>query len=204
MMFLKPSEKKKSNSRKTLFLISSLLFGSAILRVVVGANSAIALETSEPDMLAMTHADADSEYSGVCEPAPELADILAELAERESRVADREKKIKSHFATLKLAETEIQKNLVALEQAEKDLEKTMALAAVAAETDLTQLTTVYENMKPKKAAELFQEMPPEFAAGFLGRMRPDSAAAIMAGLDANIAYSISVVLAGRNANAAKE
>ncbi len=46
-------------------------------------------------------------------------------------------------------------------------------------------------------------MAPEFAAGFLGRMRPDAAAAVLAGLKPDKAYSISVMIAGRNATAPK-
>ena len=55
-----------------------------------------------------------------------------------------------------------------------------------------------------QAAALFQLMEPSFAAGFLGRMRADAAAAILAGLEPDLAYSISVVLAGRNANVPRE
>ena len=62
---------------------------------------------------------------------------------------------------------------------------------------------IHENMKPKDAAALFEEMAPEFAAGFLGRMRPDAAGAVMAGLDPKTAYTISVLLAGRNADVPK-
>jgi flagellar motility protein MotE (MotC chaperone) len=47
-------------------------------------------------------------------------------------------------------------------------------------------------------------MTPEFAAGFMARMRPDAAAAIMAGLEPATAYSISVVIAGRNARVPTE
>jgi flagellar motility protein MotE (MotC chaperone) len=57
-------------------------------------------------------------------------------------------------------------------------------------------------MKPKDASLLFERMSPDFAAGFLGRMRPDAAAAIMSGLPPELGYSISVLLAGRNADAA--
>ena len=80
----------------------------------------------------------------------------------------------------------------------------MAYADTAAEGDLARLTAVYENMKPKDAAALFEEMDPDFAAGFLGRMRADSAAGIMAGLSPPVAYSVSVLLAGRNANVPKK
>jgi flagellar motility protein MotE (MotC chaperone) len=49
---------------------------------------------------------------------------------------------------------------------------------------------------------LFERMSPDFAAGFLGRMRPEAAAAIMSGLPPELGYSISVLLASRNADAA--
>ena len=48
-----------------------------------------------------------------------------------------------------------------------------------------------------------EEMEPSFAAGFLARMRSDVAAGIMAGLKPETAYTISVILAGRNAKAPK-
>jgi flagellar motility protein MotE (MotC chaperone) len=59
-------------------------------------------------------------------------------------------------------------------------------------------------MKPADAAALFQAMAPEFAAGFLGRMQPASAAAVISGMPTDQAYSISVLIAGRNALAPTE
>lgn len=47
-------------------------------------------------------------------------------------------------------------------------------------------------------------MDPGFAAGFLGRMRPEAAAGIMTGLSPETAYTISVVLAGRNADVPRD
>jgi flagellar motility protein MotE (MotC chaperone) len=83
------------------------------------------------------------------------------------------------------------------------LKKTLAIADGAAEKDLAKLTAVYEAMRPADAAALFQTMAPEFAAGFLGRMRPEIAAAVLAGMNPGKAYSISVLIAGRNATAPK-
>ena len=82
--------------------------------------------------------------------------------------------------------------------AETRLRQVMSLAEGAAEGDVAQLTAVYAAMKPKEAAAVFEEMDPAFAAGFLGRMKPDAAAQIVAGLSPGKAYSISVILAGRN------
>ncbi len=105
---------------------------------------------------------------------------------------------------LTIAESEIQQKIVELGDAEAALSDLMAVASTAAEDDLNRLTQVYENMKAQDAAALFETMEPAFSSGFLGRMRPESAAAIMTNLTPETAYLISLVLAGRNANAPVE
>jgi flagellar motility protein MotE (MotC chaperone) len=99
---------------------------------------------------------------------------------------------------LRLAETKLDEKLEALAEAERRLRETNALADGAAAADLERLTRMYERMKPKEAAALFETMDPNFAAGFLGQMRPDAAAEILAGLSPQKAYTVSLVLAGRN------
>jgi flagellar motility protein MotE (MotC chaperone) len=56
-------------------------------------------------------------------------------------------------------------------------------------------------MDAADAAALFSQMDPGFAAGFLGRMQADAAAGVMAELDPGVAYTISVLIATRNASA---
>ena len=105
---------------------------------------------------------------------------------------------------LEIAESAIETKLAALVDAEEKLRETLALADGASEGDLTRLTSVYEKMKPKDAAALFEEMDPAFAAGFLGRMRPETAAGVLARLSPTAAYTISVMLAGRNATVPRD
>ena len=125
--------------------------------------------------------------------------MLTAFREREARLTARETELEDRMRALEIADAAVEKKLVALLEAEEKLKATLSLADGASENDLTRLTTVYEQMKPKDAAALFEEMAPEFAAGFLARMKPDAAAAVMAGLDPNTAYSISVIMAGKNA-----
>ena len=178
-----------------------ILFGSAILRLS-GSGAAIALELkeqmqSDPE----DHASAEVEVKDL---TPDLVALLAETKEREARLIEREAKLEERIQALALIESAVAADLKRLEQAEAELRATMAQANKAAETDIGQLTSVYENMKPEQAAALFERMEPSFAAGFLGRMRSDQAAAILAGLEPDLAYSISVVLAGRNADVPRE
>lgn len=130
--------------------------------------------------------------------------MLSALETREERLRDRENRMTMRLRALQLADARIEEKLAALKASEAALRATIALADEAAESDLIRLTSVYENMKPKDAAALFETMDPGFAAGFLGRMRPEAAAGIMTGLSPETAYTISVVLAGRNADVPRD
>ena len=198
-MTQKPAKRRLKPARGALWIIAALLLSSGVIRISTGTGPALAREVE-----ALIDNTPEPAESLKCETSESIAKVLEALGTRKDSLDRREAAFADRVAALSLAEQEIQKNLIALEAAETELSQTLALADTAAEDDLARLTAVYENMKPKEAAALFEEMAPDFAAGFLGRMRPDSAAAIMAGLKAPTAYTISVMLAGRNANVPTE
>jgi flagellar motility protein MotE (MotC chaperone) len=107
--------------------------------------------------------------------------------------------VENRVAALAVSQAAITARIEEMTAVENELKKTLKIADGAAEADLARLTAVYEAMKPSDAAKVFTKMAPEFAAGFLGRMAPGSAAAVLAGMPADEAYSISVLIAGRNA-----
>lgn len=187
--------------RGSLMIIGFLLFGSAFIRVGLETGKAVATENPFLETTLRESGEATSQPQQ--ENTETLSKMLIAFQEREAKIALQEEQIAIKKQALDIAEEEIQRRLDVLQDAENKLRSMLALADSAAEDDLTTLTSVYENMKPKDAAALFEEMEPAFAAGFLGRMRPDAAAGIMAGLSPQVAYSISVILAGRNANAPK-
>ena len=189
---------KRKNGRGTLHIIAGLLVASAALRLGSGGTELVAEIASEE--IAVQPEIPRQVPTATAEMAPMLDAFRA----REERLSARENQLADRMQVLRLAEEEIQEKLTALTQAEEALRATLALADTAAESDLARLATVYENMKPKDAASLFTEMTPEFAAGFLGLMRPEVAAAIMSELESPVAYSISVMLAGRNASVPTE
>ena len=144
-------------------------------------------------------ASAGTGPEGCVAPPDDVAAVIRALTAREARVAAREAALDQRMSALSLAEAEFQEMQAELIAAEEELRSLVAFADTAAETDLARLTEVYENMEPDEASALFQQMTPEFAAGFLGRMRPEIAAAVLARLEPETAYTISVILAGRNA-----
>lgn len=191
---------KPRAGKRVLLVLSILLIVSGMIRLGAGTGAAIALElgdaSSDENALQSTEPDADI--------SPELVQLLKDVKQREERLKEREDAVEARMQVLALIEAEVGKDLDQLEQAESNLRATISSANQAAETDIQRLTAVYENMKSEQAAVLFSRMEPSFAAGFLGRMRPDSAAQILAGLEPDLAYSISVVLAGRNADVPTE
>lgn len=203
---VKVKAKKPGRSRSgTLMLLAIFLMGSAIVRLGMEAGPAIAREVAnlQDGKHEANEGGGKLNVAGMPSSA-ELQEMLAAFQEREAALEIRESEMEDRMKALDIADQAIEKKLAALEQAEEALRSTLALADGATESDVDQLTTVYEQMKPKESAALFEEMDPNFAAGFLARMRPEAAAGIMAGLSPEAAYTISVVMAGRNGGVPKE
>lgn len=139
-----------------------------------------------------------------CPPPLEPASMLAAFRERETQLDALELRLADREQVLRVAKIKIEEQIAELVGAEERLAETLAQADGAAEGDISRITAVYENMKPAKAAELFQTMDIEFASNFLIRMNPDAAAAILSSIEPETAYSISVMMASRNAGAPKQ
>ena len=182
--------------RGVLAVIGGLMVASGAVRIGDGTGAALARDAAATATAA--------EEAPLCESAEDVDALLAAFEGREARIERRETQVADRLQALSVAEAEIDRKLVELRQAEEALAETLALAETASESDLDRLVAVYESMKPADAAALFEEMAPDFAAGFVGRMEPQAAAAILAGLEPTTAYSISVVLAGRNARVPTE
>jgi flagellar motility protein MotE (MotC chaperone) len=187
--------KRRKPARGALAIVAIILASSGALRLGNGIGRALAEQPKA------THDMAAASTPENC-PAPPVA--LAEaMSLREQKLKTQEAAMAQRMAALSLADQAITKRLDELKSAEDEMKKTLTLADGAAENDLAKLTAVYEAMKPVDAAALFNKMDPTFASGFLGRMRPESAAAVLSGMDPDAAYTISVLIAGRNANAPK-
>lgn len=207
---MRGKSRKRIRGRGAILTIVLLLISSALMRLGGETGQAVAQALTQPmkavesEASDMTAEEIENGQLDEAQPSRvETSALLSALREREERVKALEQQIDVRRKALEVADAEITKRLAILEQAEANLRQTIALADGAAEDDLVSLTAVYENMKPKDAAALFATMEPGFAAGFLGRMRPDAAAAVMTGLPPEVAYSISVILAGRNAKVPK-
>lgn len=192
----------------SLLMIATLLLGSGFLRLAMEAGPALARAGEEKTKSSDSHGQPDMKaHNSPSGDVPDKAgfqQMLDAFREREARLAERERLLEERAHAVDIADKAVSAKLQELVDAESALRETLSLADGAVDKDIERLTVVYETMKPKEAAALFEEMAPEFAAGFLARMRPESAAQIMTGLSSEAAYTISVVMAGRNARAPRE
>ncbi len=184
---------RRGGGPRVLVIVAGLLVASAAVRLGDGVGRARAATGAA--------VPASVDAAQICAPGETPAALLQAIRDRTSALDARESAVGDREKAVGVAGAEIDRKLAALVAAEEKLARTVKIADAAAGEDVARLVSVYEKMKPKEAAPLFAEMAPDFAAGFLARMRPDAAAAILAGLDPKAAYTISVVLAGRNAAA---
>lgn len=181
--------------RGALVILALFLASSGALRIGGLVGAAVANAKSD-------QTEADATVPANC-PMPPAA-LLQALNEREAQVRGQEAAVADRLAALSLAQAALDARMEELTAAEVSLKEVLAIADGAAEQDLARLTAVYEAMKPTDAAALFDAMAPDFAAGFLARMQPAAAAAVLSGMPPDKAYSISALIAGRNAMAPKE
>ena len=183
-----------------LVLVAACFLGSGAIRIW-DSNAAFAEAVAEfsdaPDA-------SEPAMAASCPPPMEPNSMLLAFREREAQLDAFELQLADREQVLKVAKLKIEDQLAELEQAEQKLAATIAKADGAAEGDIARITTVYENMKPQNAADIFSTMDIEFASNFLIRMRPDAAASILANIEPDRAYSISVMMASRNAGVPKE
>ncbi|WP_233192763.1 MotE family protein [Acidimangrovimonas sediminis] len=217
----KATRPARRGTRGALSVVIGTFVIAGMLRLGVGVSAAVertsaapAAQTAGHDTgpavhgsdrtLAMASGHASATPSAACDATAGLAmPLVTALKAREARVATREAALDDRRQALALTEKVVNAKLAELKAAEEKLSKTLAIADTAAEKDVARLTQVYAAMKPKQASAVFEQMAPDFAAGFLGKMPAASAAAILSGLTPEKAYTVSVILAGRNAGAPK-
>lgn len=193
-----PAPRRRAG-RGALSLIIALFVLAGAIRVGSGVSAAVGAAPSP----AQDHGAAATPKQ--CSATEGLAmPLVTALKEREARAARLEAALNDRRQALAVTEKVVTEKLAALKAAEEKLAKTIAIADSAADKDVARLTEVYAAMKPKQASAVFEQMAPDFAAGFLGRMPPTSAAAILSGLSPQTAYTVSVILAGRNAAAPRD
>ncbi len=125
--------------------------------------------------------------------------LLAAIKERSEALDARTVRVEDRIRILEIIEKRVEERITELQKNKDALSSLVAFADEAAEQDIALLSKMYEQMKPKKAGEIFNKMDPTFAAGFLTEMNSESAALILTNMSTDKAYETSMIIASRNA-----
>lgn len=176
----------------TCFVVSALVRVGDVVAALPKSKATSGLVNKAPDNEAKHAADGN----GAAARGPQ--DVLAELKRQREILDARESKLAEREQTLKALQVRLKDRLKELKAERSRLEETATLVNDAAGKDVRRLALMYGQMKPKQAALIFDKMAPSFAAGFLAEMRPEAAAMILQNMQADRAYAVSLMLAGRN------
>ena len=126
----------------------------------------------------------------------ELASLLASDASERHAV---EEALRIDRLELEAREQQLANRKKELEELRDLLRKQWTQLQEQAEEDIRHLAAMYGAMKSDEAASIFNQMDPAFAAGFLREMPGDAAGPILAEMNPDKAYRISIEIASRGA-----
>ena len=126
-------------------------------------------------------------------------DVLAVLQTDKANIAERMAAVEVREKALATLEAKLSEQMELIDAANDKMEAQLGEMKSVANEDITHLVKMYQTMKPKQAAAIFESMDAAFAAGFLREMNGERAGLIMANMDSRKSYSISAIMASKNA-----
>lgn len=122
-------------------------------------------------------------------------DILKRLNERKKKLLAWEDELRVKHNVLSLTEEKIDKKLEALRVLKKKVESALQEYRKEEDKKTQSLVKIYENMKPKNAADIMARMKLENILPIVDKMKEKNAAEILAKMDPQVAKSITSKLA---------
>lgn len=196
---------------------SNVLLTLGVLFTLAAATRLVPSSVASPQETSAAAANALAAPVGVPEHPPvrtRVADIAGQVCfseEMSENLAADQLRLSTEIDRLADRELELQAWASELEQTRADLSALQAtldtrwqdMQAFASE-DLRHLAQMYGAMKPDQAATIFNQMDPGFAAGFLRLLSSEQAGLIMANMESQQAYIVSVRLASINEDLRRE
>nr|WP_070960328.1 hypothetical protein [Hyphomonas sp. Mor2] len=161
--------------------------------VSTAASSALAVAAVTPE-----HTPVRSKLTDITGQicfSDEMADALAA---DQLRLSTETNKLNARELELEAWATELEQTRADLSTLQATLDTRWQDMQAFASEDLQHLAQMYGAMKPDQAAIIFNQMDPGFAAGFLRLLNSEQAGLIMANMESQQAYIVSVRLASLN------
>ncbi|HCN93832.1 MAG TPA: hypothetical protein DIT86_11540 [Hyphomonas sp.] len=190
----------KSSGRTHVLLTIGALFtiagGTRWLPQAFATTGVESLSSRPSDVLPKSYVDDSDTVRKVC-----LTGDLVEAMEQD------QKTIEQRISDLRAEEIQFQNRKMELDQQAEDLKSIQIQLddrwqrmAEAANEDIQHLAQMYGAMKPDQAAGIFNQMDAGFAAGFLRLIPSDQAGLILANMENEKAYVVSVKIASTNSD----
>ncbi len=125
---------------------------------------------------------------------PAEIEILMRLAERRDELEARDRELDAREGLLRAAEIRIERRVAELNELRQVIESRIQVFDNQQEEKLGSLVRIYENMKPKDAAQIFEDLEMNTLLEVAERMKERSLAPIMANLNPQRAREITVEL----------
>ena len=177
----------------TRFLPDALAFAEQAPAAGTNATAAPATAEAAPADAAPAAAS-KSNLTEVC-----FSSESASLLEEDQWLFEAEREdIKQQKLELQTWENQLSQQTAELKVLQETLEARWQEMQASSDQDIEHLARMYSAMKPDQAAQIFNQMDAGFAAGFLRLMASDQAGLILANMEAQKAYLVSVKLATMN------
>ncbi|MBT6096681.1 MAG: hypothetical protein HOH04_17485 [Rhodospirillaceae bacterium] len=125
---------------------------------------------------------------------PAEIDILQQLAVRRDQLDNREREIDMRTGLLNAAEERINKKIAELQNLRATIDGLIKKFDAQEDNKLKSLVKIYENMKPKEAAQIFEDLEMETLLEMSERMKERKLAAIIAKMTPEKAREVTVEL----------
>lgn len=135
--------------------------------------------------------------------APQFSDeelnVLQSLSKRRVQIDQRERDLDQREKLLQVAEKKVEQKVAELSTLKKQLEELLGKQQQAEVANIKQLVKIYENMKPKDAANIFNDMQGDVLLKIISTMSERKSALVLAEMDPLRARDISARIAAMKA-----
>ncbi|MEM7639729.1 MAG: hypothetical protein AAF269_11790 [Pseudomonadota bacterium] len=193
----------KSANRSNVLLTLGVLFtlGAATRLIPADIAQATAAESESESTVAAESDSTDTLANKAMTIEGQICfseDLSAQLASDQARLETESDNLVARELELQAWEAELTQTREDLSALQATLETRWQDMQAFAGEDLNHLAQMYGAMKPDQAATIFNQMDPGFAAGFLRLLSSEQAGLIMANMESQQAYIVSVRLASIN------
>lgn len=122
-------------------------------------------------------------------------EILQDLAKRRDELDKRERSISQREALLKAASAEVDRKIAELTKLRSELEDLLNKQKTAEDERINSLVKIYENMKPKDAANIFNTLDMNVLLPVMAKISERKASPILAAMDPDKAREVTIKLA---------